>query len=101
MNFPLLLLAISLIASGAQCTIQKDIGEKEVEKREQPFYDAVNGVVSYARDNNLMWRRITLWASFGYYTVKLAAEVFAACGKCMSDKKEPDGNCQSSSEGLA
>jgi len=33
MNFPLLLLAISLIASGAQCTIQKDIGEKEVEKR--------------------------------------------------------------------
>lgn len=37
----------------------------------------------------------------GYYTVKVAAEGFATCGKCMSDKKEPDGKCQSSSECLA
>lgn len=48
-----------MIANGVQCTIQKDIDEAEVEKREEPFYDAVKGVTSDARYNKLMWRDIT------------------------------------------
>lgn len=96
LGFTVLLCAILLIASGTQYLIQKDIFEKDVEKGKQPFY--INVVVSYPRDDNLMWRKIAMWASFAYYTVKVAAEICATCGKCLSDKKGPD--CKSLSHNL-